>query len=235
MRSFTIQRAALLLLATTAWMPAVLAQAQTQPQSDAKADRWAEAMEKFARQDERRPYPQGGIVLTGSSSARLWEVEKAFPDLDPPILNRGFGGSQYSDIVRHAELLVLKHRPRLVILYSGDNDIAGGKSTDQIMGDFTTVTERLLSELPEATIAVIPAKPSPSRWKKVDQYHALNARIKAACGDEPRMRYVDVWPAMLGPDGKPRPELFRDDRLHMTADGYAIWNDAVRELVTPKR
>ncbi|TWT85328.1 GDSL-like Lipase/Acylhydrolase [Posidoniimonas polymericola] len=199
----------------------------TKPQTD----RWAAAMEEFALQDERSPYPEGGVVLTGSSSARLWGVEQAFPELDPPILNRGFGGSTYRDLVRHAELLVLKHRPRLVILYSGDNDIAGGRSIESIQGEFEELTDRIRAELPEATIAVIPAKPSPSRWELVDKYHALNAEIKNVCGQHEGMVYVDIWPAMLGDDGRPRPELFRDDNLHMTPAGYTIWNDAVRELV----
>lgn len=188
-------------------------------------------MEKFAKQDQEHPYPEGGVVLTGSSSARLWDVAEGFPELEPPILNRGFGGSTYLDIVRNAELLIVKHKPRLLILYSGDNDIAGNRSTEAIMSHFNTVTELVRSKLPETTIAVIPAKPSPSRWKLVDKYHALNAQIREVCDSHEQMHYVDVWPAMLGDDGKPRPELFREDNLHMTEAGYAIWNDAVRSWV----
>jgi lysophospholipase L1-like esterase len=38
---------------------------------------------------------------------------------------------------------------------------------------------------------------------------------------------VDVFTPMLGPDGKPRPELYVADGLHMTPAGYAIWKAAV--------
>jgi hypothetical protein len=36
---------------------------------------------------------------------------------------------------------------------------------------------------------------------------------------------------MLDAAGRPRPELLRDDGLHMTAAGYAIWSDALRPLL----
>ena len=32
---------------------------------------------------------------------------------------------------------------------------------------------------------------------------------------------------MLGPDGLPRPDIYVDDRLHLNANGYAIWREAV--------
>ncbi|UKR54290.1 hypothetical protein K4A87_03830 [Xanthomonas fragariae] len=40
---------------------------------------------------------------------------------------------------------------------------------------------------------------------------------------------MDVYTPMLDVTGKPRLELFRKDRLHTTADGYAIW----RKVVAP--
>jgi lysophospholipase L1-like esterase len=33
---------------------------------------------------------------------------------------------------------------------------------------------------------------------------------------------------MLGPDGRPRGELFRMDGLHLSPEGYAVWTDVVR-------
>ena len=32
---------------------------------------------------------------------------------------------------------------------------------------------------------------------------------------------------MLGDNGQPRPEMFIEDRLHMNANGYALWRDIV--------
>ena len=39
--------------------------------------------------------------------------------------------------------------------------------------------------------------------------------------------FADIWDPMLGEDGKPRPELFLKDGLHMTDEGYKIWTRVV--------
>jgi lysophospholipase L1-like esterase len=39
--------------------------------------------------------------------------------------------------------------------------------------------------------------------------------------------FADIWDPMLGEDGKPRPELFLEDGLHMTPKGYEIWTRIV--------
>jgi hypothetical protein len=36
---------------------------------------------------------------------------------------------------------------------------------------------------------------------------------------------------MLGADGKPRPEIFRDDKLHMNAAGYEIWKKIIGKKI----
>jgi lysophospholipase L1-like esterase len=41
---------------------------------------------------------------------------------------------------------------------------------------------------------------------------------------------------MLGDDGKPRPELFLKDGLHMTEAGYAVWTKLILpHLPEPER
>ena len=91
----------------------------------AQTDGWASEMAAFQREDQK-PTTPGGIVFVGSSSIRLWDLARSFPNL--PVINRGFGGSQIIDSVTHADLLVIRHKPRTVILYAGDNDLAGGKT-----------------------------------------------------------------------------------------------------------
>src|SRR6187200_3014504 len=94
-----------------------------------QADPWAKEMAAFSEQDQKAP-GIGGVVFVGSSSIRLWDLAKYFPNLS--ALNRGFGGSQMIDSVYHADLLVIRHKPRTVIVYAGDNDLAAGKSPQQV-------------------------------------------------------------------------------------------------------
>ena len=52
--------------------------------------------------------------------------------------------------------------------------------------------------------------------------------MKAFCGTDDRLDFVDVVPAMLGADGKPRPELFVKDGLHLSPKGYDLWTGLVK-------
>jgi lysophospholipase L1-like esterase len=44
---------------------------------------------------------------------------------------------------------------------------------------------------------------------------------------------VDVASPMLGGDGRPKPELFVEDGLHMTPAGYDIWTAVVSQALEP--
>ena len=59
------------------------------------------------------------------------------PDHFPgvPVLNRGFGGSTLADVVQYMDRIVLRYRPRLVVLYAGDNDLVMGRSPDRLVAD----------------------------------------------------------------------------------------------------
>jgi len=72
-------------------------------------------------------------------------------------------------------------------------------------------------------------KPSPSRWKLYPQMQQANAKIKGYIDHHPQhLRFVDFGPAMLGKNGRPRPELYVSDSLHMTPAGYAIWTKQLK-------
>jgi lysophospholipase L1-like esterase len=221
------------LLATIAYLSlsTLIASAQ-----DPEPDRWQEAMDQFATEDTKRGDEPVDIVFTGSSSIRLWDLAKSFPDLKPAPLNRGFGGSQYADIVRHIDRLVLRHKPRLVVLYSGDNDMAAGKKPEDVHGDFLEVVTTIRKQLPETRILVLAAKPSEARWKLRETYQATNKLIAATCQEDEQLMFIDTWPPLLGDDGEPDATLFRDDQLHLNDAGYVKWNELIGPLLElPKK
>lgn len=210
------------------WMAtAVGAFAQTP--APAAADRWADAMAAFSRADAETPPPKRGIVFVGSSSIRLWDLAKHFPGM--PAVNRGFGGSQIEDSIRHADLLVNRHAPRLVVLYAGDNDLASGKSPHQVADDFAAFVRAVRAKLPETRIAFVAIKPSLARWAMVGKVREANAAIRAACDADPHLAFVDVDGPMIGWNGQPRRELFVEDGLHLSEEGYELWSTLLRPLL----
>jgi lysophospholipase L1-like esterase len=180
----------------------------------------------FEKWDRQNAVPRDGILFVGSSSIRLWPTAESFPDL--PVINRGFGGSTIADVNRYTDRIVLKYRPRTIVFYAGDNDIAGGKSPQQVFSDFKQFVEQVKKEMPDTNVIYLSIKPSPSRAKLWPKALQANSLIEEFMQSNPHRAYVDIATPMLGDDGKPRKELFLDDDLHMNEAGYKIWNDVLR-------
>jgi lysophospholipase L1-like esterase len=179
----------------------------------------------FEAADAANPPPANVIPFVGSSSINGWpNLPGAFPN--HPVLNRGFGGSQMSDVLYYFDRVVTAYRPPLVVVYEGDNDLAAGKSVSQVFNDYSNFVWLVQERLPATDIAFISVKPSPSRTNILARMAELNGLI-AGMADGRRVRYIDVFNPMLDENGQPRPELFGPDMLHMNAAGYALWNSIV--------
>ncbi|HXG46302.1 MAG TPA: SGNH/GDSL hydrolase family protein [Methylomirabilota bacterium] len=168
----------------------------------------------------------------GSSSIRLWKsLAQDFPR--HPVLNRGFGGSQISDSIHFAERIVLPYRPRQIVMYAGGNDINAGKSPEQVAGDFKAFVAKVHAALPQTRVAYISIAPNPARWAQVEKVRKANQLIEEFTRSDPRLTFIDVYSRMLGDDGKPKPDIFVEDRLHMNARGYEIWRRTVEPFLLP--
>ncbi len=192
-------------------------------------NRYEQAIQKFEEQDRANPPTEGGVLFVGSSSIRFWNLDQSFPELG--ATNRGFGGSHIADSIHFADRIVLNYKPRTILLYAGDNDIAAGKSVDEVVSDFETFANIVHEALPDTRLMYIAIKPSISRWKLVDRMRAVNERIEDYTKQHDYLEYIDIFTPMLGADGKPREELFIGDGLHLNAKGYALWTSIIEPLL----
>lgn len=190
------------------------------------SDKWEKDIRAFEAKDRENPPPAGGVVFVGSSSIRMWKtLAEDFPD--HRVLNRGFGGSRIADSIYFADRIVTKYRPRMVVLYAGANDISQGKSPVQVLGDFRAFVAKVHTPLPEARIGFIAIAGNPKRWEQVARVREANRLVRDYCGTDDRLIFYDVFSAMLGEDGLPKPDIFLPDRLHMNEKGYAIWTELI--------
>ncbi|HVU25950.1 MAG TPA: SGNH/GDSL hydrolase family protein [Opitutus sp.] len=198
--------------------------------SPASPDHWAKDIDAFTAADAARPPPAHAVLFIGSSSIVKWQsLAEDFPFT--PVINRGFGGSELADSVFYADRIAIPYRPRAIVLYAGDNDIAAGKSPEQVAADFVAFRAKIHAALPGTPIFYLSIKYSNSRLKFKDAMARANALIAADCAANPHCTFVDVNSAMLGADGNPRPELFQSDQLHMLPAGYAIWTRILAPLL----
>jgi lysophospholipase L1-like esterase len=208
---------------------AVVGCAPAQTAGPDRAARWEKDVAAIEKRLRQSPPARGGVAFAGSSSIRLWDLKKSFPDRN--AVNLGFGGSQIPDSTRFAPRLILPLAPRAVVLYAGDNDVAAGRTPEQVRDDFAAFARLIRTELPKTRVLFVAIKPSLARWKLFERQSAANALVKAVCARDERLVYVDVVPAMLDKDGKPDPELFVADGLHLSAKGYEVWTAAVKKAL----
>jgi lysophospholipase L1-like esterase len=178
--------------------------------------------------------PDHPILFIGSSSIRKWDdLERTFANY--VVMNRGIGGAVVNDISNYANDIVFPYHPREIVIYVGENDLVNEQTTaDSIF----LRTERLLqvirAGLPGIPIVYISIKPSPVREKYLDKAIATNNLIKEYIRTQKNIVFVDIFHRMLNAEGKPRPELFLSDNLHMNLEGYKIWRKAIQPLLIKK-
>jgi len=190
-------------------------------------ERWRQSLEAFAAADVAHAPQPGGVLFVGSSSIRLWDdLETDFNKL-PIVTKRGFGGSRMSDVSKYLERLVIPYRPRVVIVYAGDNDLAEGAQPQDVLRSFASFVDGVRRELPDTRIAYLSIKPSPLRASLMPAIRDTNAMIAAYAPTQPNLDYIDIYSKMLDAQGRPRPELFREDHLHLNHQGYALWKKEI--------
>ena len=211
--------------------PVVAAQGQsTARRIPIAVDRSEAEIRAFEAADRAAAPSPGGIVFYGSSSIRLWQsLASDFPGL--PVLNRGFGGSTLPEAIHYLPRAVLPLRPRTIVLYEGDNDLSLGWGPTEIAEDYRTFVRTVRDALPNTRIVFISLKPSPSRWRLVDQQREANRLVREIVARDTLQTFVDVFTPMLGANGRPRPELFVADSLHLTPAGYSVWRAQVAPVL----
>ena len=200
--------------------------------ADEPVSKWEKEIAGIEKRLKDAPPKPGGAVFAGSSSIRLWDLKKSFPDRG--FTNVGFGGSEVRDSTAFAARIILPYEPSAIVFYAGDNDIANKRTPQRVADDFVEFAKAIHAKLPKCRILFVAIKPSPSRWAFYENQTKANALVQVAIQKDERLAYVDVVTPMLGKDGEPTAELFQKDRLHLNAKGYELWTTAVAKALDGK-
>lgn len=217
----------------TGWLSALLiacAWSVVETQAPAAAHdfaRWEKDVAAFEAADRVNPPPKNGLLFVGSSTIVRWtSLREDFPN--QPIVNRGFGGNQIADSTHFADRIVFPYEPRMIFLRAGSNDIHAGKSAERVFADFKEFVATVHARLPATEIAFIGLAPAIARWDEREETHRLNALVAAWATQTPRVRYIDAADISLDGKGQARPEVFVEDKLHFSAEGYRLLAERVR-------
>lgn len=194
-------------------------------------ERWEERISQFEEKDKESPPFDGSILFVGSSSIAMWkDIGKYFPNYQ--ILNRGFGGSVFNDVIYYADRIIYPYKPSKVFVYEGDNDIASGDAPKKVLKNAKKLRKLISNNLgKEVPVIFISPKPSVARWNLKTQYEATNTLLKKYANKKPFTEFADVWAPALDKDGKVLEHIFLKDNLHMNADGYEIWKKVLLQYL----
>lgn len=207
----------------------VVASAITHADS-APPSHWQPDIAAFVAADHQHPPAQHGVLFIGSSSIQYWKsLAQDFPGI--PVINRGFGGSALPDSTYYADRIVWPYKPSLIVMYAGDNDVNDGATADQVLASFQKFVARAREGVPGVPIVYISIKPSIARLALWPTMKAANDKIRDWAATQKDVRFVNIAPVMVDANGKPRPELFRPDGLHMVPAGYALWIAALKPVL----
>jgi lysophospholipase L1-like esterase len=193
--------------------------------------KWDNTISGFVLEDEIVGKQPGAIVATGSSSMRFWGP-RIHEDLAPlTVIPRGFGGSNMNDVLHYLDELVLKHDPRAVLIYEGDNDVWQDVSSATILETYTKGIAKIHAHDPNIRIYLVSIKPSIDRESMWPRMSEINSAIKSMAETRDNLIYVDVASSMLEPDGSIMEDIFVSDMLHLNQKGYDIWRDAIAPIL----
>lgn len=212
-------------------LAAVSALGQT-PTPASTESRFEKQVRLYEAADRASPPPKGAIMLAGDSQFFRWKTYRE----DLPgytLVNRGIDSFQTSDLIEFTDRLVLPHQPRLIVLHVGGNDVHNGKSPERVLADFKAFVAKVRAVLPKVPIYFSSITPGPGRWDEADKRKATNKIIQDYIATQPDLKFIDLWDAMLTADGKPREDIWVEDRVHPNHAGYLIRVGIMRPLLGP--
>lgn len=191
------------------------------------------AVADFEAKDRTTPPAQGTIEFIGSSTFTRWK--SLVGDFAPlPVYNRGFGGSRVEHVLAATPRIVIPYHPAVIVYYCGDNNLHAPDKADPtpIAKGFTDFATTVHATLPATRIIYVSIKPSPRRRASWSEAQAVNTQVRDFCATAPWLRFVDISPALLDAHGEPKAELYVEDKLHLTAVGYADVTAILKPVVS---
>lgn len=200
------------------------------PPSPALAEKFEQQVQVYETEDRASPPPKGAILFAGDSQFFRWKT--IHEDLAGyTLINRGIDSFQLRDMIHYVDRLTIPYQPRLIVMHVGGNDVHNGRTPEQVLADFKTFVSLVRAKLPKVPIIFSSTTPGPARWDEAPQRVEANRVIREYIATQPDLKFIDLWSAMLTPDGKPREDIWVEDRVHPNHDGYLIRVKLTRPLL----
>jgi len=167
------------------------------------------------------------VLFYGSSTIRLWETMGTdFPEFT--VVNQGFGGSTLAACCWFFKRVIPQHKPDIIVLYAGDNDLGDGRHPEEVYLYFINMMALIKQYCGDIPVAFLSIKLSISRLHLYNSIIFTNQIIRAEIlKNYPQCQYVDLIPAMYSNETIDH-ALLENDGLHLSEKGYAVLTKVVK-------
>jgi len=179
-----------------------------------------------------RKEQQNATVFYGSSTFTMWGHDRLAHDMSPiRVVNRGFGGSTAHEAEYYYEKLVKPLKPKTLVWYEGDNDLASDYTPHEVMEITTSIFNKMREDFEGINLVVVSVKKSLSRenlWNMIDKYNFLMAEYVNKSDD---MMLFDIKSVTHDEKGNAKRDIYIEDGLHFNSKGYALLATQIKSVL----
>ncbi len=151
---------------------------------------------------------------------------------NPNVKNRGISGDITFGILQRLEE-VTEGKPAKVFLLIGVNDISRNIPDDLIIANIDKIVRRIKRESPQTRVylqTILPVNNEFTKFKnhynKDEHIKSVNEGIKAIASNY-KVTLIDTHALFLDNEKRLK-KSFTHDGLHLTADGYQVWEKVLK-------
>lgn len=198
-----------------------------------KDEWWQRRHEKI---NARAKQGEVDLIFIGDSITQGWEGDRGQPIWEKfygkrKAMNAGISGDRTQHVLWRLENGNIDGiTPKLAVVMIGTNN-SGTDSPDDVAAGITAIVEKLREKLPETKVlllGIFPRGPDADDAKR--QSNIATNKIVQSLDDGKSVYYLDISDEFLADDGTLSREIM-PDLLHLNAQGYEIWAEAIEPTV----
>lgn len=165
------------------------------------------------------------VVFVGDSITARGRFSELFPDVN--VLNRGIGSDVSEGVLNRIDEVIL-HKPKIIVLMIGINDLGYKIDENAVVGNVRKTLEQIHVELPDCNVYLMSVLPVETL--ALAKVKSLNVAYRQIAAEYDFCTYIDLYSSFMENE-KIRAGLLCSDGVHLNGAGYALWADSLREKI----
>ena len=189
---------------------------------------------RYQKENKRLKDLSCDVLFLGSSSINLWDT--IYEDFAPlKLIRRSYGGATLRDMIYNYNTIAKGYTPKSIVLYV-ENDLGNhkeGVNAVKCFDLFRIFIDKLKKDYPNTPLIVVSLKPSQHKADQLKDQLLVNALLEENATAQ-GYTYIDITKVMYDEAGNLRTDIFKEDNLHMNAEGYKLWTAILKPLLIKK-